>query len=226
MASKWLRAIPAVSVAGLVGVAAYDLAQKKHAILRNFPVVGHARYLLEAVGPELRQYIVSGNDEERPFSRNQRRWIYSSAKLRNNYFGFGADNDTEFAQGCCDAGQMAGPWPRPAEQGRSCDELPAHPQAGLAEGLGSLRCSAPGLDHCGRPRHSLRTRVGNIPAAGIRLRVEVGSSQRVRRRRNRQPDAGVTVDRHRGCARNSGAFGAQPRSGRNAAIEPASSRMR
>ncbi|MGB7238475.1 MAG: FMN-binding glutamate synthase family protein [Rhodococcus sp. (in: high G+C Gram-positive bacteria)] len=99
MASKWVRALPLVPVAGVLGVAAYDLTQKRHAILRNFPVLGHARYLLEAVGPELRQYIVSGNDEERPFSRNQRRWIYSSAKLQNNYFGFGADNDTEFAQG-------------------------------------------------------------------------------------------------------------------------------
>lgn len=99
MASKWARVLPILPVAGVLGVAAYDLTQKRHAVLRNFPVVGHARYLLEAVGPELRQYIVSGNDEERPFSRNQRRWIYSSAKLQNNYFGFGADNDTEFAQG-------------------------------------------------------------------------------------------------------------------------------
>jgi glutamate synthase domain-containing protein 2 len=83
----------------VAGLAAYDLLQKRHAILRNFPVVGHARYALEAVGPELRQYIVSSNDEERPFSRNQRRWIYASSKLQNNYFGFGADNDTEFTQG-------------------------------------------------------------------------------------------------------------------------------
>lgn len=82
--------------AGAVGaVVAYDLAQKKHAILRNFPVIGHARFMLERVGPELRQYIVTSNDEERPFSRDQRRWVYSSAKLENNYFGFGTDNDME-----------------------------------------------------------------------------------------------------------------------------------
>ena len=47
------------------------------------------------IGPELRQYIVAGNDEERPFSRDQRRWIYASAKKENNYFGFGSDNDME-----------------------------------------------------------------------------------------------------------------------------------
>jgi glutamate synthase (ferredoxin) len=81
----------------LAALAVYDLTQRRRAILRNFPVVGHLRYLLEAVGPELRQYIVTGNDEERPFSRDQRRWIYASSKKENNYFGFGTDNELERA---------------------------------------------------------------------------------------------------------------------------------
>ncbi|WP_246600962.1 FMN-binding glutamate synthase family protein [Skermania piniformis] len=93
---RWSRALPA---AGIAGLAAYDVAQRRHALLRNFPVVGHLRYLLEAIGPELRQYIVSSNEEERPFSRNQRRWIYASSKLENNYFGFGTDRDTEYLDG-------------------------------------------------------------------------------------------------------------------------------
>ena len=79
----------------LVAVIAYDLVQTKHAILRNFPIIGHFRYLLESVGPELRQYIVTSNDEELPFSRDQRAWIYTSAKRRNTYSGFGTDNDLE-----------------------------------------------------------------------------------------------------------------------------------
>ncbi|HWO23061.1 MAG TPA: FMN-binding glutamate synthase family protein [Kofleriaceae bacterium] len=79
----------------LLVVIVHDLTQKKHAILRNFPVIGHFRYWLETVGPELRQYIVTSNDEERPFSRDQRRWIYASSKRENNYFGFGTDNDIE-----------------------------------------------------------------------------------------------------------------------------------
>jgi glutamate synthase domain-containing protein 2 len=83
----------------LVGVVVYDLLQRKHAILRNFPIIGHFRYIFEAVGPELRQYIVTGNDEERPFSRDQRTWIYTSAKKQNNYFGFGTDNDLEQSPG-------------------------------------------------------------------------------------------------------------------------------
>ena len=88
-----------LSLLGLGGVAAYDLIQRKHALLRNFPIIGHGRYLLERIGPELRQYIVTGNDEERPFSRDQRSWIYRSAKLENSYQGFGTDNDVEYNEG-------------------------------------------------------------------------------------------------------------------------------
>ena len=83
----------------VVGVVIYDLTQSRHAILRNFPIIGHFRYLFEMVGPELRQYIVTGNDEERPFSRDQRRWVYASAKKENAYFGFGTDNDLEQGTG-------------------------------------------------------------------------------------------------------------------------------
>ena len=82
----------------LAGVAVYDLTQRKHAILRNFPIIGHVRYLLESVGPELRQYIVTSNHEERPFSRDQRRWVYASSKQQNSYFGFGSDKGGEPAK--------------------------------------------------------------------------------------------------------------------------------
>ncbi len=83
------------AVALLLVVVLYDLTQKKHAILRNFPIIGHFRYILESVGPELRQYIVTSNNEELPFSRDQRTWVYASAKAQNNYSGFGSDNDME-----------------------------------------------------------------------------------------------------------------------------------
>ncbi len=81
----------------LAGVVVYDLVQRRHAILRNFPIIGHFRYLLEAVGPELRQYIVTSNNEERPFSRDQRRWVYASAKLENSYFGYGSDTNFDLS---------------------------------------------------------------------------------------------------------------------------------
>ena len=86
----------AALVGGSLGaVASWDLWQRRHTLLRNYPVIGHLRFILEAVGPELRQYIVTDNDSERPFSRDQRRWVYTSSKLANRYFGFGTDNDLE-----------------------------------------------------------------------------------------------------------------------------------
>src|SRR3954471_16382232 len=85
----------ALTGAALAGAAARDLLQREHAIVRNYPVIGRLRYVLESVGPELRQYIVTSNDEERPFSRDQRRWVYASSKREINTFGFGTDNDVE-----------------------------------------------------------------------------------------------------------------------------------
>lgn len=83
----------------LIALAIHDLFQKRHPILRNFPVVGHGRAFLEELGPKLRQYIVAGNNEERPFTRDQRHWVYRSADKENNYFGFGTDNDLEQTPG-------------------------------------------------------------------------------------------------------------------------------
>jgi glutamate synthase domain-containing protein 2 len=97
MSTGWLifTIIGNTALAGLALLALYDLTQKKHAILRNFPILGHFRYWLEIVGPELRQYIVTSNTEERPFNRDQRRWIYASAKRENNYFAYGSSQDME-----------------------------------------------------------------------------------------------------------------------------------
>ena len=109
----------AIGILALLGaVTLYDLFQRKHAILRNFPVLGHFRYLLELIGPELRQYIVTSNDEERPFSRDQRTWVYASAKKQNNYFGFGTDNDLESAANHIVLKQSA----RPAREPSKGDE--------------------------------------------------------------------------------------------------------
>ena len=78
----------------LVIVAIRDVFfNKKHIIMHNFPVVGHLRYFLESVGPELRQYIVANNREELPFNRSERGWVYASSKNANNYEGFGTDQD-------------------------------------------------------------------------------------------------------------------------------------
>ena len=79
----------------LLIIAIYDLIQNKHTVTRNFPIIGHLRFLLEKVGPEIRQYLITDNDSERPFSRDQRRMIYSTAKKQNTNFGFGTDQDLD-----------------------------------------------------------------------------------------------------------------------------------
>jgi glutamate synthase domain-containing protein 2 len=96
---KWTHVAAGAATAAVGALAARDLTQKKHSLLRNYPVLGHARFWLETIGPELRQYIVANNDDERPFSRDQRRWVYASAKGENSYFGFGTDDDVENTEG-------------------------------------------------------------------------------------------------------------------------------
>ena len=127
---KWTKAVAAAAAAAVAGVAARDLVQKRHALLRNFPVLGHARYLVEAIGPELRQYLVAANNEERPFTRDQRRWVYASAKQENNCFDFGTPPlcdlvDVTYLRvswpcaDLCRDGRPAGCWPLP-RRARHC----------------------------------------------------------------------------------------------------------
>lgn len=108
-------------------VALHDVWQRKHAILRNFPVVGHLRYLLESLGPELRQYIVAGNSDERPFSREQRRWVYASSKRQNNYLGFGSEKDQESSSNYPIVKHSAFPLPSPTPADADYDATYAIP---------------------------------------------------------------------------------------------------
>jgi len=76
---------------GCLGV--YDSTQKKHTILRNFPVVGHFRYFLESISPEIQQYFIESNTSGRPFSRNLRALVYRRAKNVNDTHPFGTQRD-------------------------------------------------------------------------------------------------------------------------------------
>lgn len=64
----------------LTAVGCWDLLQKRHAVRRNYPVTAHFRYMFESIGPEIRQYFVETDTEERPFSRQQRAIVYQRAK--------------------------------------------------------------------------------------------------------------------------------------------------
>ncbi|HEV2211971.1 MAG TPA: FMN-binding glutamate synthase family protein, partial [Gammaproteobacteria bacterium] len=78
-------------LAFLLLVAIHDVLQSRHAVVHNYPVIGHLRYFMEFIGPELRQYWVADDKEEQPFNRSERSWIYATAKGQNNYFGFGTE---------------------------------------------------------------------------------------------------------------------------------------
>lgn len=71
----------------------WDIRQKKHSITRNFPVIGHLRYLAERLGVFLREFFYSGDREELPFNRAQRTWIYQAAKNVDTDVGFGSTRD-------------------------------------------------------------------------------------------------------------------------------------
>jgi glutamate synthase domain-containing protein 2 len=66
-----------------------DWLQKKHAILHNYPVIGHLRFLLEFIRPEIRQYFLESDTEKLPFSRNQRGLVYQRSKNLSDHRPFG-----------------------------------------------------------------------------------------------------------------------------------------
>ncbi len=71
----------------------YDVRQKKHAILRNFPIMGHMRYILEFFRPEVQQYFIADDEEEKPFNREIRTLIYERAKNIRDTHPFGTERD-------------------------------------------------------------------------------------------------------------------------------------
>jgi glutamate synthase domain-containing protein 2 len=77
----------------LVALGAYDLTQSRHAILRNYPVIGHLRFMLEHIRPEIRQYFIESDTEATPFSRAQRSLVYQRAKGDPDNRPFGTQMD-------------------------------------------------------------------------------------------------------------------------------------
>ncbi|BBZ43269.1 FMN-binding glutamate synthase family protein [Mycobacterium parmense] len=90
---SWAWWIPAVTVGALAALGVYDLAQRKHAVLRNYPVLGHMRYLAEDIRPELQQYFIERNFDGRPFDRDVRALIYERAKGTAAELSFGTERD-------------------------------------------------------------------------------------------------------------------------------------
>ncbi|HLX81073.1 MAG TPA: FMN-binding glutamate synthase family protein [Burkholderiales bacterium] len=78
---------------GLVFLFISDISQKKHGVLRNYPIVGHLRYFFEQLGEYFRQYFFAGDRDEMPFNRSTRGWVYRLAKNEGGVIGFGSTYD-------------------------------------------------------------------------------------------------------------------------------------
>lgn len=79
----------------LVVVGIHDLRQTHHAILRNYPILGHMRFLLEYIRPEIRQYFIESETEAAPFSRAQRSLVYARAKGQSDKRPLGTQLDVQ-----------------------------------------------------------------------------------------------------------------------------------
>ena len=84
-----------LGAAGLVALGVHDLLQTHHSILRNYPVIGHLRFVLEFVRPEIRQYFIESDNEAAPFSRSQRSLVYQRAKGESDKRPFGTQLDVQ-----------------------------------------------------------------------------------------------------------------------------------
>jgi glutamate synthase domain-containing protein 2 len=91
-ATGWPLALVAAGAAGLaIGIS--DLRQTRHALLRNYPVIGHLRFLFEWIRPEIRQYFLESDREAVPFSRAQRSLVYQRSKNESDKRPFGTQLD-------------------------------------------------------------------------------------------------------------------------------------
>ncbi len=88
-----LLVLPFLIFAGLTGLGLRDLRQEKRAILRNYPISGHARYLMEEIRPKIRQYFFEGEKDGRPFPRDKRSLAYQRAKGQLDKRPFGTEFD-------------------------------------------------------------------------------------------------------------------------------------
>ncbi|WP_370068621.1 FMN-binding glutamate synthase family protein [Mycobacterium sp. MAA66] len=86
-------AVPAIAVLALAALGTWDLAQTRHSILRAYPVLGHIRFLMEFVRPEIRQYFIESDTEATPFDRETRDLVYERAKGTKGDEPFGTERD-------------------------------------------------------------------------------------------------------------------------------------
>lgn len=90
--SEWW-AIPAAVAICLTAVGLNDMRQTRHSVRRNYPILGHARWIIERIRPEVRQYLMESDRDGRPFSRRQRTLVYARSKGETSEGAFGTQED-------------------------------------------------------------------------------------------------------------------------------------
>jgi len=88
-----LVAIPLLLFSALATLGTHDLVQTRHAVLRNYPLTAHIRFVLEEIRPEIRQYFLESEKDGTPFSRDKRAIVYQRAKQALDKRPFGTQND-------------------------------------------------------------------------------------------------------------------------------------
>jgi glutamate synthase domain-containing protein 2 len=123
----WLEVV----LVPLVVLGIWDYAQPRHSILRNYPIVGHMRFMLEDMGPELHQYLVENDTDGRPFDRDTRSLMYERAKSVPDKKPFGTELDVYEAGYTWMTHSIA---PRP---------MPEDPERDMRTTIGGAQCSQP-----------------------------------------------------------------------------------
>ncbi|WP_454786365.1 FMN-binding glutamate synthase family protein [Mycobacterium antarcticum] len=90
---SWWWALPALVLFGLAALGTWDVVQTRHTILRVYPILGHVRFLMELLRPEIRQYFIESNTEATPFDRETRDLVYERAKDTKGDEPFGTESD-------------------------------------------------------------------------------------------------------------------------------------
>ena len=111
----------------LFALGVWDSLQTRHAVLRNFPLLGHFRYLLELIRPEINQYFIESNTDGRPFDRESRSLIYRRSKHQLQTMPFGTQKDVEepgyeWINHSMNARTPEGPTPRVTIGARRCSQ--------------------------------------------------------------------------------------------------------
>ena len=185
----WLLAEIVLVPLVLLGI--YDYFQPKHSILRNYPLAGRLRFLMEGMGPELHQYLVENDTDGRPFDRDTRSVIYQRAKNVADKKPFGTERDV-YDSGYSWLTHSISPRPMVADPEADLRVIIGGPQCTQPYSASVLNISAMSFGALGEA--AVRAMNQGAKAGGFAHDTGEGGLSQVPRRGRRRPDL---ADRHR-----------------------------